>query len=241
MKKKVSKFLAMICMAVITMSYPVVAHAAQDSFIISKYSESFVPAEDNNATLSIEMVAKSSDEGLVYIPMNVADSELISATIDGNEVLGQVIKVGSVSYFVLDSKVPETEVNITAEINCPGFYDVKDSNPDTGIPSFQMSYKFTNKSPNKIDSYNLTIALPEGMEPMTISTPKDVTQYVLDMNENGQRTLSVSSNVAVAGNSALEFTFGKSFVSSTISKIVLWAIIIGSSIFVLKKRLGEEE
>ena len=53
MKKKISKILATLCIAGMAMSYPTVAHAAQDSFVINTYSESFVPTEDNNATLYI--------------------------------------------------------------------------------------------------------------------------------------------------------------------------------------------
>ena len=240
MKKKISKILATLCIAGVAMSCPTVAHAAQDSFIINTYSESFVPAEDNNATLHIEMTATSSDEGLVYIPVNVADSEIVTASINGEEVSAELEKVGGVQYFVLDTETPATEVKVEAEVNCPGFYAVENDEPDTGIPSPLMNYEFVNKLQNKIEKYNLTIALPEGMEPMMITTPKDVTKYTLGMNEDGQRTLSLTSSVKVSGNSAFKFTFGKPFIGSTMSKVVLWAVIVGISAFVLKKRLKEE-
>ena len=240
MKKKISKILATLCIAGIAMAYPTVAHAAQDSFVINQYSESFVPAEDNNATLYIEMTATSSDEGLVYIPVNVADSEIVTASINGEEVSAELEKVGGVQYFVLDTETPATEVNVEAEINCPGFYAVENDEPDTGIPNPLMDYQFVNKLQNKIEKYNLTIALPEGMEPMMVTTPKDVTKYTLGMNEEGQRTLSLKSNVKVAGNAAFKFTFGKPFVGSTMSKVVLWVAVLGISAFVLNKRLKEE-
>ena len=92
-----------------------------------------------------------------------------------------------------------------------------------------MTYKFVNKGTGKIDSYKLSIALPEGMEPMSITTPKDVTKYTLGMNEKGQRTLSLNSSVAVSGNASFEFTFGKPFISNTISKVILWVFVIGIS------------
>lgn len=240
MKKKISKILATLCIAGMAMSYPTVAHASQDTFVINTYSESFVPTEDNNATLYIEMTATSSDEGLVYIPVNVADSEIVTASINGEETSAELAKVGGVEYFVLDSKAPATEVNVEAEVNCPGFYAVENDEPDTGIPSPLMEYEFVNKLQNKIETYNLTIALPEGMEPMTITTPKDVTKYTLGMNEEGQRTLSLNSSVKVSGSSAFKFTFGNPFIGSTVSKVVLWAVVIGISAFVLKKRLKEE-
>ena len=239
MKKKISKLLVMLCVAGIAVSYPKVADAAQDTFVISQYSESFVPTEDNNATLKIEMTTTTAKDGLVYIPQNVADSELISASVNGEEVIGEVTTIGSVAYFVLDTVVPETEVNVIAEVNCPGFYAVSDADPDTGIPTPKMSYKFVNKGSNKIESYMLSIALPEGLEPMSVTTPSDVTKYTLGMNEEGQRTLSLKSSIDVAGNSGFEFTFGTPFVYSTMSKVVLWVFVLGISAYVLKNRLRE--
>ena len=239
MIRKISKFLAVLSVAAIAVSYPTVAHAAQDSFVISQFSESFVPVEDNNATLNIEITMTTSKDGMVYIPQNVAGSELISASVNGKEVSGEVANIGSVPYFVLDADAPETEVTAHAEVSCPGFYAVENEEPETGIPTPKMSYKFVNKGSNKIDSYNLTITLPEGMEPMSVTTPSDVTKYTLGMNEEGQRTLSLKSAVDVAGNSSFEFTFGKSFIDSTMSKVILWVVILGASAYVLKNRLGE--
>jgi hypothetical protein len=77
----------MLFVAVAAISYPVVANAAVETFTISSYSESFVPAENNDAILNIEMTAKTSDEGVIYIPMSVAESELIRAQVDGKEVI----------------------------------------------------------------------------------------------------------------------------------------------------------
>ena len=239
MKKKISKLLVMLCVAGIAVTNPKVAKAAQDTFVISQYSESFVPAEDNNATLNIVMTTTTAKDGLVYIPQNVKDSELISATVNGETVTGEVTNIGSVPYFVLDTAVPETEVNVEAQVNCPGFYELGNSDPDTGIPTPKMSYKFINKGSNKIDSYQLSIALPEGLEPMSVTTPSDVTKYTLGMNEEGQRTLSLKASVDVAGNSAFEFTFGTPFIHSTMSKVVLWVIVLGISAYVLKNRLEE--
>ena len=239
MKKNISKLLVMLSVVCVAVSYPMTAKAAQDTFVISKYSESFVPAEDNNATLNIEITATSTQEGLIYIPVSVKDSELVSASVDGKEVSGELTTIGSVEYFALEVGEKEAEVTAQAEVSCPGFYDVENDEPDTGIPTPKMSYKFTNKGSNKIDSYMLSIALPEGIEPMSVTTPSNVTKYTLGMNEQGQRTLSLKGSVAVAGSSSFEFTFGKPFIDSTISKVVLWAIVLGASAYVLKNRLGE--
>ena len=239
MKKNISKFLVMLFAAIAIISYPVVTEAAVETFTISKYSESFVPAENNDAILNIEMTAKTSDEGIVYIPMSVAESELISAQVDGKEVQGETTKVGSVSYFTLKTETPATEVNVTAEIKCPEFYAVDNNDPDTGIPTSLMEYKFTNKSSNKIESYNLTIALPDGMEPVSVMTPTDVTKYTLSENEAGQRTLSLKGGVAVAGSSTFKFTFGTPFTNSTVAVAIIWVFVIGISAFVLKERLKE--
>ena len=239
MNKYISKFMVMLAIAVAAISYPVVAEASVETFTISNYSESFVPAENNDAILNIEMTAKTSDEGIVYIPVSVEVSELITASIDGQEVDGELTKVGSVSYFTLNSEMPETEVNVTAEVSCKDFYAVDKNDPDTGIPTLLMSYKFTNKGSNKIEAYKLTIALPDGMEPISVTTPKDVTKYTLDENEDGQRTLSLKGGVAVAGSSSFEFTFGKPFTSSTVAVVVIWVFVIGISAFVIKERLKE--
>ena len=117
--------------------------------------------------------------------------------------------------------MPETEVNVKAEISCKDFYAVENNDPDTGIPTSLMEYKFTNKSPNKIESYNLTIALPNGMEPISVMTPSDVTKYTLSENEEGQRTLSLKGGVAVSGSSTFKFTFGTPFTSNTIAVVVI--------------------
>ena len=241
MKKYINKFLVMLFVATAVTSYPVVAEAAVETFTISKYSESFVPAENNDAILNIEMTAKTSDEGIIYIPVSVADSEVISATVDGKEVATELTNVGSVSYFTINSEMPETEVNVTAQISCKDFYAVENDEPDTGIPTSLMEYKFTNKSSNKIESYNLTIALPNGMEPISVMTPTDVTKYTLSENEEGQRTLSLKGSVDVAGASTFKFTFGTPFTNSTIATAVIWVLVIGISAFVLKDRLKEEK
>lgn len=241
MKKYISKFLVMLFVAVAAISYPVVANAAVETFTISSYSESFVPAENNDAILNIEMTAKTSDEGVIYIPMSVAESELISAQVDGKEVQGETTKVGSVSYFTLKTETPATEVNVTAEIKCPEFYAVDKNDPDTGIPTSLMEYKFTNKGSNKIESYKLTIALPEGMEPISVMTPTDVTKYTLAENEAGQRTLSLKGGVAVSGSSTLKFTFGTPFTNNIIAVVIIWALVIGISLFVIKDRVKGEK
>lgn len=239
MKKYISKFLVMICVAIAAISYPIVAEAAVETFTISNYSESFVPAENNDAILNIEMTAKTSDEGIIYIPVSVEESEVISASIDGKEVTTELTKVGNVSYFTINSGMPETEVNVRAEISCKDFYAVDNNDPDTGIPTSLMEYKFTNKSPNKIESYNLTIALPNGMEPISVMTPSDVTKYTLSENEEGQRTLSLKGGVAVSGSSTFKFTFGTPFTSNTIAVVIIWVLVIGISAYVLKERLRE--
>lgn len=239
MKRYISKFLVMLCVAIAAISYPIVAEAAVETFTISNYSESFVPAENNDAILNIEMTAKTSDEGIIYIPVSVEESEVISASIDGKEVTAELTKVGSVSYFTINSGMPETEVNVKAEISCKDFYAVENNDPDTGIPTSLMEYKFTNKSPNKIESYNLTIALPNGMEPISVMTPSDVTKYTLSENEEGQRTLSLKGGVAVSGSSTFKFTFGTPFTSNTIAVVVIWVLVIGISAYVLKERLRE--
>ena len=241
MEKYISKFLVMICVAIAAISYPIVAEAAVETFTISNYSESFVPAENNDAILDIEMTAKTSDEGIIYIPVSVEESEVISASIDGKEVTTELTKVGNVSYFTINSGMPETEVNVRAEISCKDFYAVDNNDPDTGIPTSLMEYKFTNKSPNKIESYNLTIALPNGMEPISVMTPSDVTKYTLSENEEGQRTLSLKGGVAVSGSSTFKFTFGTPFTSNTIAVVIIWVIVIGISAYVLKERLREEK
>lgn len=239
MKKKISKLLVMLCVAGIAVSNPKAAHAAQDTFTISQYSESFVPAEDNNATLNIAMTVTTGKDGLVYVPQSVANSELMSATVNGQEVIGEATTIGSVPYFVLDTLVPEAEVSVEAQVNCADFYAPADSDPDTGIPTPKMSYKFINKGSSKIESYTLSIALPEGLEPMSVTTPSDVTKYTLGMNEEGQRTLSLKGSIDVAANSGFEFTFGTPFIHSTMSKVVLWVVVLGASAYVLINRLRE--
>ncbi|MBC5625482.1 hypothetical protein H8S10_08465 [Clostridium sp. NSJ-49] len=239
MNKYISKFMVTLAVAVAAISYPVVAEASVETFTISKYSESFVPAENSDAILNIEMTAKTSDEGIVYIPVSVEDSELINASIDGQAVDGELTKVGSVSYFTLNSEMPETEVNVIAEVICKDFYAVENDDPETGIPTALMEYKFTNKSSNKIESYNLTIALPNGMEPISVMTPSNVTKYTLSENEAGQRTLSLNGGVAVAGSSTFKFTFGKPFTNSTVAVVAIWVVVIGISAFVIKERLKE--
>lgn len=240
MKKYINKFLGMLFVATLVTSCPVVAKAAVETFTISSYSESFVPAENNNdAILNVEMTAKTSDEGVVYIPVSVAGSEVITATVDGKEVATELTNVGSVSYFTINTEMPETEVTVTAQISCKDFYAVENDEPDTGIPTALMEYKFTNKSSNKIESYNLTITLPTGMEPVSVMTPTDVTKYTLGENEEGQRTLSLKGAVDVAATSSFKFTFGTPFTNSTVAVVVIWALVIGISAFVLKDRLKE--
>ena len=239
MKKYISKLLVMFFVAIAAISYPTVTEAAVETFTISKYSESFVPAENNDAILNVEMTAKTSDEGIVYIPANVKDSEVISASIDGKEVTTELVTVGSVSYFAINSEMPETEVNVKAEVSCKDFYAVEKDDPDTGIPTALMQYQFTNKSSNKIDSYNLTIALPNGMEPVSVMTPSDVTKYTLGENEAGQRTLSLKGGVDVSASSTFKFTFGTPFTNNTIAVAIIWVLVIAISAFVLKERLKE--
>lgn len=241
MKKYISKFMVMLAVAVAVISYPSVAEASVETFTISKYSESFVPAENNDAILNIEMTAKTSNEGIVYIPVSVGESEVISASVNGEEVTAELTKVGSVSYFTINTEMPETEVSVTAQVSCKDFYAVENNDPDTGIPTSLMEYKFTNKGSNKIESYNLTIALPDGMEPVSVMTPSDVTKYTLSENEAGQRTLSLKGGVAVAASSTFKFTFGTPFTNSTIAVSVIWVVVIGISAYVLKERLKEDK
>ena len=51
MNKYISKFMVTLAVAVAAISYPVVAEASVETFTISKYSESFVPAENSDAIL----------------------------------------------------------------------------------------------------------------------------------------------------------------------------------------------
>lgn len=241
MTKNISKFLNIFFIILMTVLYINKAEAAIETFVINKYSESFTPGENENAILDVEMIAVTSDEGIIYIPINLEKSEITSAFVNEKKVDTEKIKIGGVSYFLIKTKSPNLKVNVKAEIICKNFYAVKNDNPETGIPKSLMEYKFINKSLNKIDTYNLTIALPDGMEPISVITPKNVTKYTLSKNEKGQRTLALKSGVAISEGSIFKFTYGVPFTNNTMTKILMWILIIGVSIFVLKERIKGEK
>lgn len=237
MTKNINKFLNIFFLILMTILYVNKAEAAIETFVINKYSESFMPGQNKDAILNVEMIAVTSDEGMIYIPINIEKSEIISTFVNEKKFDAEKIKMGGVSYFLIKTKSPNLKVNVKAEIACKNFYAVKNDNPATGIPKSLMEYKFINKSLNKIDSYNLTIALPDGMEPISVITPKNVTKYTLSENEKGQRTLSLKSRVAISESSIFKFTYGVPFTNKAMIKILMWIFIIRVSILVLKDRI----
>lgn len=238
-----NKLTRIVLLAMFTMCFSVAVYAAGNGSIVKSYSESFIPVEGKDAVLNVEMKVIPDHEGNVYIPVNVDKSKLTAVQVNGKAVTAfKDSKIGAVPYFQVKAGVFEEPVKVTGQIVCPNFFGGKKSNPSTGIPTQVISYQYINKSENKVGSYSVKIALPAGMEPLSVTAPKSVTNYELGM-EGGNRTFyyEVKKGIAPSGSAAVAFSYGVPFSEQTSILTVIWLLILGISGVVIYKRLGGEK
>lgn len=237
MNKKCFKTLIVSLVLLICVGASNIVSASADTFAIDKYEESFTPVKEQSALLNIKIQAVSADDGMIYIPINTKKPKLESLTVNGTVLPGKLLKIGSVEYFAANYGQGNSKVTIEATMFCQDFYKCKKAKTDTGIPSPLMDYKYVNSGVNKVKSYQLSIALPVGMEPIAVTAPAKVTAYKLGSNEDGLRTVELKTSVAAAGTARLAFTFDRPFTANPIFQIVMWTIFIVISCVVVGKRL----
>lgn len=75
-----------------TILYVNKAEAAIETFVINKYSESFMPGQNKDAILNVEMIAVTSNEGMIYIPINIEKSEIISTFVNEKNLMQKKLK-----------------------------------------------------------------------------------------------------------------------------------------------------
>ena len=209
---------------------------------LDTYKETFSPANAKDALWRIEVTGTPAADGFMYLPLNFSpakDSKIKvqKVTVNGTATPFTATKLGDIAYL----KVPAAQkATLVSELTYPGFFAPKKGKLATGIPAPQLNYKFINKTPVKIGSYSITIVFPEGMEPMTISSPANVTSYKLKAQE-GKRTLfyELKKGLEPAAAATLNLTFGKPFTTHTSVMAALWLLIVVISIYVIKRRWQE--
>ena len=209
---------------------------AAETAPVSQYKETFTPASSSDAVLTVEVTGQAEDDGYLYISKTVTDMAPAGQA-EGANVEAEVEECtrGKLEFFRVKAKDPAQPVEVKVDFNCPGFYAAEPEAEDNGAAYVPVSTKFTNYLSFPVESYSVTVTLPEGMEIVKVSTPSKYADFLLGETEDGCRTINVSKkNVAPAASVSSAFTIQPS--ENNVKNIVLWVacLAVGGAVLVAK-------
>lgn len=247
MKKLIPCTICLIVILSLTCTSAIGAPAANDSVKagqILNYTETFTPAEKNDATLTVNVEGVSNKASEIYIFISQAKMTQTGMKVKlGNIVSsdGKPGKIGSSSYLIYKTASPEEKYAIELTFACRDFYKGSAYEPDTGVSGqISLKYKMVNTQNYDIVNYKTRIYLTKGREYSLVSSPKK--DYVLGKDpQSGLRYLEYALSGTVekpAFKQAREVSI--SAVHGTpvkgVSAILLWiaAIGLGAAFFILE-------
>lgn len=218
------KLLTIISTFVLCLGMMLTPAKAAGYITIADYKETFKPAADNAAELTVKVKATADEGGYVYLIKTLADTTPVSVA--GDAVVGELeeVKTGKVTFYRVKVNTAE-ETELTAKFTVPGFYPTEGTAEDNGGSNYALDYKFTNHLQSEIGKYAVTVYVPEGYETVKVSTPAKYDKQKLGLTEDGYRTVGASGKLAPAASSQVTFTYNTPL-SSTMS-IVIWVVALG--------------
>lgn len=155
------------------------AAAANEPLIagqILNYTETFTPAENNDAILTVNVEGVSNKAGEIYVFISQAKMAQTSMKVKTGNVIaaeGKPGKVGSTSYLIYKTASPEEKYAIELTFKCRDFYKGTAYEPDTGVSGqVSLKYKIANTQNYDIVNYRVRIYLAKGQEFLLVSSPK---------------------------------------------------------------------
>lgn len=211
---------------------------------ILNYTETFMPADNNAATLTVTVEGVSNEAGEIHVfPSQPNMSQTDMKVKKGNVTVsdGKLGKIGSSSYLIYKTAYPKEDYAIELTFNCPDFYKGTAYTPDTGVSGqVSLKYKIVNTQSYSIVNYKVRLYLPKGREFAIVSSPKE--GYVLGIDsQSGLCYLEYGlsgSPEKPAFKQAMEVSINAvhGLPVKGVTAIILWivAIGLGVSFFILE-------
>lgn len=201
---------------------------------IAEYKETFAPAADLAADLTVNVKATAGEDGYIYLIKTLENTTAVSVT--GDNVAGKLEEYtqGGINYYRVKVNTAE-ETEITAKFAVAGFYPEASTAEDNGGANYAVDYTFTNHFDSEIGKYVVSVVVPEGHETVKVTTPAKYEKQKLDVNEDGLRTVGASGKVAPAATSGVAFTYNAPL--SSMMNIVVWVVCLGIGGLVFIDRL----
>ena len=143
---------------------------------IANYTETFVPAERNDADLTVIVEGISNKAGEFYVFLSSAKMTQTGLKAKVGNIVGSTGKsgkVGSASYLIYKTAMPEEKYAVELTFKCRDFYKGAAYKPDTGVEGqISLKYKIANTQSYDIANYKVKIYLPKGREYLNVSSPK---------------------------------------------------------------------
>lgn len=218
-----------------------VVAVAADYCTVSDYKETFTPTSATDSRLTVNITAEPDADGYVYISKTIKNMT-IEGEATGTNLAGQAeeYEMGALTVFRIKAENPNEAVEAELTFACPDFYNAAPKAETTGTANIPVSYKFTNYLSNPIGKYSVTIALPQGMEFVKVSTPSKYSDFTLSQTGSGLRALTVSkSKLAPAAAVTAAFTFNDAGVSAGLPKLAVWVVCLAIGGLILLAKLKE--
>lgn len=228
------KILTIISTFVLCLGMMLTPAYAEEYINITEYTETFKPAGDGAATLTVDVTATAGEDGYIYLTKTLADTTAVSVT--GDNVAGELEEVtdGAVNYYRVKVTDATAETTLTATFTVAGFYSDDKAAEDNGGSNYALSYTFTNYLDSEIGKYSVYVYAPEGMEIVKVSTPAKYASQKLG-EEDGLRYVGASGKLAPAATSGVAYTYNEPI--SGMMNIGIWVVCLGIGGFVFIDRL----
>lgn len=228
------KLLTIISTFVLCLGMMLVPAHAEEYIAISAYNETFKPAGEGAATLTVDVTATAGEDGYIYLIKTLEDLTFVD--VKGENLAGELEEYtdGGVNYYRVRVADTAVETALTATFTAPGFYSDEMAAEDNGGSNYALEYTFTNYLDSEIGKYSVTVFAPEGMEIVKVSTPAKYDKQKLGL-EDGMRFVGASGKVAPAATSGVAFTYNAPM--SGMMNIVIWVACLGIGGFVFIDRL----
>jgi len=203
---------------------------------IEKYDETVKLSKDGT-TIEVSAACVSDSQGFIYLP---ARGKLVLKDIgvQGAALLngkGEDVKLGDFSCYRLRIDKPDSSVDVKIVWDAKDAVQKKNAKLGTTYPGgvTNFSRSFVNSTSGDIKKYSLTLLLPAGAELYSMEKPKDFEKFQLS-SKNGGKAISVKAAALKAGASS-DFSVNV-YGRSASSGIIVWAVVLAVSIFVMIRR-----